>query len=278
MDEGYFDSTDVGRSDNATAVAMARDSNNGGTARSVVGVVHQPSFLLLQVRNADDPMREHEIQCFSRSLRCDPDRIRIFDLLGGVPSQRELGEVDVILLGGSGDYSVAKGGPWLPGALETMRQLYETSKPTFASCWGFQAIARAMGGEVVTDHGLAEVGTLWLNLTPEGKKDPVFGPLGDRFRVQIGHEDIVTKLPEGATLLASSSTVEIEAFCFAGRPIYCTQFHPELDRDGIISRIAQYPSYLPLTGYDTLEEFSAATPETPKTQAILRRFVSVALS
>jgi GMP synthase (glutamine-hydrolysing) len=240
-------------------------------------MTRQPNFLLLQVRNRDDPMRENEIQCFSRSFRCDPGRIRVFDLLSGVPSQRELGESDAVLLGGSGDHSVAKGGPWLPAALETMRQLHETSKPTFASCWGFHAMARAMGGEVVTDRSRAEVGTLWLELTPEGKKDAVFGPLGDRFQVQIGHEDIVTRLPDGATLLASSPSVEIEAFCFDGRPIYCTQFHPELDRDGIIARITQYPAYLPLTGYATLEDFSAATPETPETEAILRRFVTVAL-
>ena len=240
-------------------------------------MTRQPSFLLLQVRNADDPMREHEIQCFARSFRCDRDQIRIFDLLSGVPSERALGEVDIVLLGGSGDYSVAKGGPWLAAALEAMRELHDTSKPTFASCWGFQAMARALGGEVVTDRSRAEVGTLWLELTPEGKEDPVFGPLGDRFRVQIGHEDIVTRLPEGATLLASSPTVEIEAFSFAGKPIYCTQFHPELDRAGIIARIAQYPSYLPLTGHETLEEFSAATPDTPETEGILRRFVSLAL-
>ena len=237
----------------------------------------QPRFLLLQVRNPADPMREHEVQCFSRSLRCDRDQIRIFDLLSGVPSQRAMDEVDVVLLGGSGDYSVARGGPWLPAALETMRRLHETSKPTFASCWGFQAMARAMGGEVVTDRSLAEVGTHWLEMTPEGKKDPVFGPLGDRFQVQIGHEDIVTRLPEGATLLASSTSVENEAFRFDDRPIYCTQFHPELSRDGIITRIAQYPAYLKLAGYETLEEFSAATPETPETEAILRRFVTVAL-
>ena len=240
-------------------------------------MTRQPNFLLLQVRGPDDPMREHEIQCFSRSFRCDPDRIRIFDLLSGVPSKRELDEADAVLLGGSGDYSVAKGGPWLPAALETMSQLHETSKPTFASCWGFQAMARAMGGEVVTDRSRAEVGTLWLELTSAGKKDPVFGPLGDRFQVQIGHQDIVTKLPEGATVLASSPSVEIEAFCFDGKPIYCTQFHPELDRDGIIARITQYPAYLPLTGYATLEDLSAATPETPETEAILRRFVSVTL-
>ena len=183
-------------------------------------------FLLLQVRDPDDPMREHEIQCFARSFRCSTDQIRIFDLLSGVPSKEALDEVDVVLLGGSGDYSVAKGGPWLPAALDAMRELYEYSKPTFASCWGFQAMARAMGGEVVTDHDLAEVGSLTLNLTPEGLQDPVFGALGPHFQVQIGHEDIVTQLPAGAVLLASSDRVQNEAFRFEGKPIYCTQFPP----------------------------------------------------
>ncbi len=237
----------------------------------------KPSFLLLQVRNPDDPMREHEIECFSRSFRCDRDRINVFDLLSGVPSQRALADADVVLLGGSGDYSVARGGPWLPAALETMRQLHETSKPTFASCWGFQAMAGAMGGEVVTDRSRAEVGTHWLELTPAGKNDPVFSPLGDRFQVQIGHEDIVTRLPDGATLLASSAGVEIQAFRFDDRPIYCTQFHPELSRDDFLKRISQYPDYLPLTGYASLEELSAATPDTPETEAILRRFMTAAL-
>ena len=138
-------------------------------------------------------------------------------------------------------------------------------------------MARAMGGEVVTDRSRAEVGTYWLELTPKGKDDPVFGPLGDRFQVQIGHEDIVTRLPEGATLLASSASIEIEAYRFDDGPIYCTQFHPELGRDGLIKRITHYPDYLALTGHATIEELEAATPETPETEAILRRFMTVAI-
>ena len=232
-------------------------------------------FLLLQVRNADDPMREHEVESFARAFRCPPDRIHVFDLLSGALSNEERDRADVVLLGGSGDYSVVSGGPWLPAALETMRELHESSKPTFASCWGFQAMARALGGEVVKNHDQAEVGTVTLTLTTEGERDPVFGPLGSRFQVQIGHEDIVTKLPRGAVLLASSDRVENEAFRLEGAPIYCTQFHPELDRAGLIARLETYPEYLPLTGHTTLEEIAAATPETPETEAILRRFLRI---
>ena len=223
-------------------------------------------------------MREHEIGCFERCFRVEEGQIEIFDLLSGAPSARELEAVDVVLLGGSGDYSVAQGGPWLQAALDSMVALHETSKPTFASCWGFQAMARAMGGEVVTDRSRAEVGVTWMELTSEGETDPVFGPLGPRFRALSGHEDIVTALPPTATLLASSETVENQAFCFPGKPIYCTQFHPELDRAGLIRRIGEYPAYLPFAGAETLAEFADMTPETPHTEGILRRFLEVAVT
>jgi GMP synthase (glutamine-hydrolysing) len=236
-----------------------------------------PRFLLLQVRNPDDRMRDHEVRCFARCFGCPAESIGVFDLLRGAPSAAVLASADIVLLGGSGDYSVARGGPWLPAALEAMVDLYETRKPTFASCWGFQAMARALGGEVVTDHARAEVGTIWLELTPAGETDAVFGPLGNRFQVQIGHEDIVTALPPQATLLASSERVENEAFRLEGVPIYCTQFHPEIDKQGLIDRLKSYPSYLPLAGAASVEELEAITPETPHTVGILTRFRDLAL-
>lgn len=235
-------------------------------------------FLLLQVRNPDDPMSGHEIECFERCFDLAPGQIEIFDLLGGAPSARQIESVDVVLLGGSGDYSVARGGTWLPAALDAMVGLHEVGKPTFASCWGFQAMARALGGEVVTDRERAEVGVTWMRLTDAGLADPVFGPLGRDFQALAGHEDHVVSLPPGAVRLASSDRSENQAFHFPGKPIYCTQFHPELDKAGLISRIAMYPVYLPLAGASTLDELDARTPELPETEGVLRRFLQQALA
>lgn len=134
-------------------------------------------FLLLQVRNPDDPMRQQEVRCFVRALNCRPEQIQVRDLLAGPPTFRELKAVDVVLLGGSGDYSVAEGGPWLADALAAMQSLYDLEKAVFASCWGFQAMARALGGEVVTDLSRAELGTLPIRLQEAAKKDAVFGHL-----------------------------------------------------------------------------------------------------
>ncbi|MDX1646696.1 MAG: type 1 glutamine amidotransferase [Longimicrobiales bacterium] len=233
-------------------------------------------FLLLQVRNDDDPMRDHEISCFERCFRLRRGQVDVVDLLGSAPTAAHIDRADVVLLGGSGDYSVARGGPWLPAALDAMVGLYESSKPTFASCWGFQAMARAMGGSVVTDRSRAEVGVTWLELTPAGRTDPVFGPLAPRFQAVSGHEDIVETLPASAVLLASSTMVENQAFHFPGKPIYCTQFHPELDRSDLLLRIGRYPSYLPLAGAETLEQLADMTPDLDHVGGILQRFLDVA--
>lgn len=234
-------------------------------------------YLLLQVRNSDDPMRSQEVGCFARTLHCSTDQISVYDLLGGVPTKGQLDEVDVVLLGGSGDYSVAEGGPWLHRAMETMQELYEFSKPTFASCWGFQAMARALGGEVVADLSRAELGTLPVRLTGAGEEDPVFGPLGKNFFGQMGHQDIVERLPEGAVLLASTDTVANQAFTFPDKPIYCTQFHPELNREALLQRLDAYPQYVEHVAHVTYESFCRDCDDTTETEQLLLRFVQQAM-
>lgn len=232
-------------------------------------------FLLLQIRDPGDPMCRQEVECFARALQCDPDQISVHDLLAGPPSNAKLGSVDVVLLGGSGDYSVAAGGDWLPPALKAMRELYEMGKPTFASCWGFQAMAKALGGQVTTDMRRAELGSIEVQLTEAGRRDPLFGPLGDRFLAPMGHQDCVTDLPPEAVLLASSARVNNQAFRIAGKPIYGTQFHPELDRTAFIQRIHAYPVYVESITGDPLDVFEAKCQATPQTDQMLARFISL---
>ncbi|QEF97941.1 GMP synthase [glutamine-hydrolyzing] [Stieleria maiorica] len=236
-------------------------------------------FLLLQIRNADDPMRTQEIECFARALQCDPSQIAVHDLLAGPPTVAQLDAVDVVLLGGSGDYSVAAGGEWLPPALAAMWELYELAKPTFASCWGFQAMAKALGGEVVTDASHAELGSIEVRLTQAGREDPLFGPLfgplGNRFLAPMGHQDCVVTLPPQAILLASSEKVQNQAFRVKDRPIYGTQFHPELDRHAFIQRVHAYPQYVESITGDPLDVFEAKVQDTPATDQLLRRFMQL---
>jgi GMP synthase (glutamine-hydrolysing) len=229
-------------------------------------------YLLLQVRNPDDPMAPHEIESFSKVLRCETANIAICDLLNTAPTARQLDTFDVILIGGSGDYSATKDAPWLDRTFESLREIHARCQPMFGSCWGFQALARALDGEVITDMEHAELGTLEVALTDAGKADPVFGPLGDAFIVPIGHQDCVVRLPTNCTLLGKTDKAK-QIYRFDDAPIYATQFHPELDRNGLIDRIRTYRKYVERITKSTFEEFILQCQETPRMDEILRRFV-----
>jgi GMP synthase (glutamine-hydrolysing) len=231
------------------------------------------SFLLLQIRDAEDPMREQEVACFARCLGCRTEQILVFDLLRGAPSLQQLDAVDMVLLGGSGNYSVAAGGDWLPPALLAMRELFELGKPTFASCWGFQAMAKALGGEVITDLERAELGMVEVQLPQAGRADPLFGQLEPKFIAPMGHQDCVVRLPDQAVLLASSGRVANQAFTFPGKPIYCTQFHPELDRNSLLERVRTYPHYVRTITGETIESFEANCAESGQSNLLLGLFI-----
>jgi GMP synthase (glutamine-hydrolysing) len=237
-------------------------------------------YLLLQVRNADDPMRSQEVDCFARALQCDRGRIEVIDLMGrecaSAAGTQRVQRADVVLLGGSGDYSVSEGGEWLEPALDVMRGLHARRQPTFATCWGFQALARAVGGEVIADPASAEIGTLDVRLTEAGRSDPVFGALeqaGATFAAHIGHQDVVSRLPADAVLLAETDRAP-HAYTFSGLPIYCTQFHPELNRTALLERLRQYPKYVEnITGLPMGDFVAQRTAEAPHAEALIARFV-----
>jgi GMP synthase (glutamine-hydrolysing) len=230
-------------------------------------------YLLLQIRDADDPMREQEVECFVRALGTRSALVEPFDLLNFSPSQSLLDRTDVVLIGGSGRYSATDNGKWLARVLDALRELHAQRQPTFASCWGFQAMARAMGGQVIHDLDRAEIGTHEIFLTPEGADDPVFSSLSQPFYGQMGHEDRVLELPPDTTRLAYTKQVENQAYRFDGLPIYCTQFHPELNEQDLLRRVRVYPEYIERIAGMPPELFEEIIHPTPETEELLLRFV-----
>ena len=138
-------------------------------------------------------------------------------------------------------------------------------------------MARAMGGRVIKDLARAEVGTHQVFLTEQGQADPIFKPLGESFKAQMGHEDCVVELPRGATLLASSKMVQNQAYRFDGLPIYCTQFHPELTREDLFARVESYPDYIERIARVPPDEFCESLEKSPHAEELLRRFVTTIL-
>lgn len=240
-------------------------------------------YLLLQIRDESDPILAQERLCFASTIGCAAEQITSHNLLLRQPSKELLDEHDLVLIGGSGDYSAAEtspeapgereAAPWLRPIVETLAGLHERSKPTFASCWGFQALARALGGKVIHDPAHAELGPTKMRLTAAGKADPVFGKLPSEFLGHSGHEDRVKSLPAGSVLLASSELVECQAYTFRDVPIYATQFHPELTRTTFLQRVARYPKYLKQTLGISLDEFTHQCEETPAANGLLRQMI-----
>ena len=217
-------------------------------------------------------MMSHEVASFERALAPIPAEIGVFDLLGGRLRRADLADIELVLLGGSGAYSAAVGGPWLSSALDSLRAVHASGVPAFASCWGFQAMAAAMGGRVVQDRSRAEVGTHRVFVTAEGRRDPVFGSLPPSFAAQMGHEDLVEELPPRATLLASSDAVVNQAYRFEDAPVYCTQFHPELDSEGLLARLSTYPRYAAEVAGASFQEIVSQLEDTPVASRLVRLF------
>lgn len=232
-------------------------------------------YLLLQIRNADDPMRANEVAAFARALGCPTGQIGVLDGLTQAITPQRLHEADVVLVGGAGNYSALSQGQWIERTLDGLRLIYDLRVPLFASCWGFQALARALGGRVIKDRSRAELGTFPLRLTETGRLDPLFGHLPETFLAHMGHEDCVVELPPSAVLLATTDRNRCQAYAFPGRPVYATQFHPELRAEDLYLRVRQYPDYLRLVTGMTLEAFVEATRDTPEANALLSRFITL---
>ena len=203
-------------------------------------------FLLLQSRDPGDPMRDHEVQCFASSLGVARGGISVVDMLADTPPRDRLLAARAILMGGSGDYSCLDPFPWIGRMVAYVRdEVVPSGVPTFGSCFGLQILTLSLGGRMMRDPAHREVGSIDIALTPAAATDPLFAPLPPTFVGQAGHTDRAIETPPGVELLASSDRCPVNAFRVKGRPIWATQFHPELDPDAVAKRYMAYMEKYP---------------------------------
>jgi GMP synthase (glutamine-hydrolysing) len=235
------------------------------------------SILLLQARHKEDSARTEERCSFAEMTKLALEQVVPLDLLTQTPTLDQIREHDALMVGGSGAYYVTKGN--LPGFQEVMavlRQVVDVGHPTFASCFGFQLLVEAMDGKVVYDPPNMEVGTYRLRLTPEGQRDELFGFLPQTFQAQLGHKDRADRLPEGTLNLAASDNSALQALRIPGKPIWATQFHPELTKEENLKRFNRYlDGYASLMSEDELQEVLARFDHSPEANELLSRFLSL---
>ncbi|HKS53368.1 MAG TPA: glutamine-hydrolyzing GMP synthase [Pseudonocardiaceae bacterium] len=132
------------------------------------------------------------------------------------------------LLAGEPAAIVLSGGPasvYETSAPRVDPALFETGVPVLGICYGFQAMADALGGGV-QQTGTREYGRTDLQLLDGGgvlhRELPARGP------VWMSHGDAVTAAPDGFTVTALSPGSPVAAFEDLDRRLAGVQYHPEV--------------------------------------------------
>ena len=235
--------------------------------------------LLLLATRAEDAAADNEYEAFLGFAGLSEGDLRRVRL-----EQRALGDVDlrdwsgILVGGGPFNYSepAERKSPVqrrveaeLLGLLD---RVVSADFPFLGACYGIGLLGHHEGA--VVDRRYAEpVGRVQVTLTADGRHDALLGGLPAVFDAFVGHKEAISKLPGHAVRLASSPGCPVQAFRI-GSNVYATQFHPELDAQGLCTRIDVYRH----AGYFEPEEASelkalAYRSEVIHPPELLRRFV-----
>lgn len=234
-------------------------------------------ILLLQARKDDDSTRFDERHSFANRCGLPLENIVVFDLLKATPTLAHVRQYDALMIGGSGEFYVSKRNlPGFAAVVELLGEVTAVSHPTFASCFGFQLLTHALGGDITYDPDNIEVGTYPVTLTPAGKQDVLFRYLPETFNAQLGHKDRAARLPHTVRHLASSQRAPYQAFRVLDKPIWGTQFHPELTKTENLARFNRYlTDYTGVLDEAEMQAAAARFQESPKTEELIGRFLQV---
>jgi GMP synthase (glutamine-hydrolysing) len=121
---------------------------------------------------------------------------------------------------------VLSGGPasvYAEGAPQLDPAVFELDVPVFGICYGFQAMAQALGG-TVAHTGTSEYGRTELNVSG----GQLHSDLPATQSVWMSHGDAVTEAPDGFDVVATSSGAPVAAFENRARRLAGVQYHPEV--------------------------------------------------
>jgi len=122
---------------------------------------------------------------------------------------------------------ILSGGPssvYEDGAPGIDAALFEAGVPVFGMCYGFQLMARGLGGEVA-HTGAREYGRTPVTV---GTPGTLLAELPAEHKVWMSHGDSVSAAPAGFTVLASTDVTPVAAFEDLGRRLAGVQWHPEV--------------------------------------------------
>lgn len=153
--------------------------------------------------------------------------------------------------------------PWLESEKQFIEDCIAAGKTIVGVCLGAQLLATALGGSV-TENPRKEIGWFPVDLTPPGRKNPLFGRLPQQFMAFHWHGDRFM-VPPGSIHVARSGACEQQGFVYGDR-IVGLQFHLESTEESIASLIqhCRYEITCAPSIQDppTIEEYAVYLPET----------------
>jgi GMP synthase (glutamine-hydrolysing) len=121
---------------------------------------------------------------------------------------------------------VLSGGPasvYAEGAPQLDPALFDLGLPVFGICYGFQAMAQALGG-TVAPTGTSEYGRTELKVLG----GELHSGLSGVQPVWMSHRDAVTAAPQGFEVVATSAASPVAGFEDRARRLAGVQYHPEV--------------------------------------------------
>ena len=145
--------------------------------------------------------------------------------------------------------------------------------PFLGACSGNGQLGKYLGGHISRKYP-EPVGGTDIFITPAGQQDKLLVGFPEKIRVLLGHKEACDETPPKAVLLATNEACPVQMFR-VGENVYSTQFHPEADPKGFITRINIYKHHGYFPANTASELINLVKDEhTPEAQEILRRFIS----
>ncbi|MCX7523108.1 glutamine amidotransferase [Microbacterium sp. STN6] len=237
-------------------------------------------FLLLATRD-EDAVADDEYGAFLRLAGLERGQLRRIRLEREPMPALELTDYSGVFVGGSplntSDPAETKSPVHVRVEREMAALLDEVvarDVPFLGACYGIGTLGVHQGGTVDRRFGEA-VGAVRISVTDAGQSDPLFAGIPPAFDAFVGHKEACSTAPPNAVLLASGAACPVQAFR-VGRNVYATQFHPELELDGLIARVHAYRDHGYFAPDETDAVIAAARAAAPVTwpARILSNFVA----
>ena len=122
---------------------------------------------------------------------------------------------------------ILSGGPasvYVPGAPKIDPEIFNQGIPVFGICYGFQAMAQALGGEV-SKNDISEFGRTHFSADTTSQ---LFNGLESNFDVWMSHGDSVVLPPKGFATIGRTEHTPVAAFENESGQLAGVQFHPEV--------------------------------------------------